>query len=105
MTHDERIAQVVEMAFKADLDEDAKVIVNEAIRVATEVNAELDDIWDDYNTMKTKYDYVMGLVAHLEELAKKYKRKALFYYEEANKKRTKRKKLYDEEFEEGGIKL
>lgn len=101
MTYDEKIAQVVEMAFKADLDEDAKVIVNEAIRVATEANAELDDIWDDYNTMKTKYDYVMGLVAHLEEEAKKYKRIALFYYEEANKKRTKQNKLYDEEFEEG----
>ena len=99
MTNDEKIAQVVEMAFKADLDEEAKVIVNEAIRVATDINAELDEIWEDYNTMKTKYDYVMGLVAHLEELAKKYKSKAMFYYEEANKKRTKRKKLYDEEFE------
>lgn len=99
MTYDEKIAQVVEMAFKADLDEEAKVIVNEAIRVATDINAELDDIWEDYNTMKTKYDYVMGLVAHLEELAKKYKSKARFYYEEANKKRTKRNKLYDEEFE------
>lgn len=99
MTNDEKIAQVVEMALKADLDEEAKVIVNEAIRVATDINAELDDIWEDYNTMKTKYDYVMGLVAHLEELAKKYKSKAMFYYEEANKKRTKRNKLYDEEFE------
>ena len=99
MTHDERIAQVVEMAFKADLDEDAKVIVNEAIRVATEANADLDDIWEDYNTMKTKYDYVVGLVAHLEELAKKYKTKALFYYGQA--RATGTDCLADEEFEEG----
>lgn len=83
MTYDEKIAQVVEMAFKADLDEDAKVIVNEAIRVATDINAELDDIWEDYNTMKTKYDYVVGLVAHLEELARMYRAKAKFYYEQA----------------------
>lgn len=99
MTYDERIAQVVEMAFKADLDEDAKVIVNEAIRVATEANAELDDIWEDYNTIKTKYDYVVGLVEYLEELAKKYKTKAIIYYKCANTRRTKRNKLYDEEFE------
>lgn len=97
MTYDEKIAQVVEMAFKADLDEDAKVIVNEAIRVATDINAELDDIWEDYNTMKTKYDYVMGLVEYLEELAKKYKRKALFYYEQA--RATGMVCLVDEEFE------
>lgn len=97
MTYDEKIAQVVEMAFKADLDEDAKVIVNEAIRVATDINAELDDIWEDYNTMKTKYDYVMGLVAHLEELAKKYKSKAMFYYEQA--RATGTICLVDEEFE------
>lgn len=97
MTNDEKIAQVVEMAFKADLDEDAKVIVDEAIRVATEANADLDDIWEDYNTMKTKYDYVVGLVEHLEELAKKYKRKALFYYEQA--RATGMVCLVDEEFE------
>ena len=97
MTNDEKIAQVVEMAFKADLDEEAKVIVNEAIRVATEINAELDDIWEDYNTMKTKYDYVMGLVAHLEELAKKYKSKAMFYYEQA--RATGTICLVDEELE------
>lgn len=97
MTNDEKIAQVVEMAFKADLDEEAKVIVNEAIRVATDINAELDDIWEDYNTMKTKYDYVMGLVAHLEELAKKYKSKAMFYYEQA--RATGTICLVDEEFE------
>ena len=97
MTYDEKIAQVVEMAFKADLDEEAKVIVNEAIRVATEINAELDDIWEDYNTMKTKYDYVMGLVAHLEELAKKYKSKAMLYYEQA--RATGMVCIVDEEFE------
>lgn len=97
MTYDEKIAQVVEMAFKADLDEETKVIVNEAIRVAMDINAELDDIWEDYNTMKTKYDYVMGLVAHLEELAKKYKSKAMLYYEQA--KATGMVCLVDEEFE------
>lgn len=97
MTNDEKIAQVVEMAFKADLDEEAKVIINEAIRVATDINAELDNIWEDYNTMKTKYDYVMGLVAHLEELAKKYKSKAMFYYEQA--RATGMVCLVDEEFE------
>lgn len=83
MTYDERIAQVVEMAFKADLNEEASVVVNEAIRVATEVNANLDDIWEDYNTMKTKYDYVVGLVGHLEEMARMYRAKAKFYYEQA----------------------
>lgn len=98
MTYDEKIAQVVEMAFKADLDEDAKVIVNEAIRVATEVNADLDDIWEDYNTMKSKYDYVMGLVAHLEEMARMYRDKAKFYYKEA--RATGVVCLVEEEFEE-----
>jgi hypothetical protein len=83
MTYDERIAQVVEMAFNAELNEEASVVVNEAIRVATEVNAELDDIWEDYNTMKTKYDYVVGLVGHLEEMARMYRAKAKFYYEQA----------------------
>lgn len=97
MTYDEKIAQVVEMAFKADLDEDAKVIVNEAIRVATEVNAELDDIWEDYNTMKSKFDYVLGLVAHLDEMAMMYRDKAKFYYEQA--RATGTDCLADEEFE------
>lgn len=97
MTYDERIAQIVEMAFKAELNEEANVVVNEAIRVATDINAELDDIWEDYNTIKSKYDYVMGLVAHLEEMAKKYKRKAKFYYEQARE--TGMICLVDEEFE------
>lgn len=101
MTYDERIYDLVKKKNEIELTEEARELLDKAIEIATEIKADLDDRADVFDDQAKINKYMADTMSHLHEIACLYKSKAILYYKEANKKRTKRNKLYDDMIERG----
>lgn len=62
MELEERLVEIVKMVENTDLDDTAKVIINELIRLATELKAELDDLRPQCTYYKALVDYIEGIM-------------------------------------------